>query len=292
MRVGAAKRGAASGHGVGHRAAGAIVLGLLGFGAGACGDEAAALDTSVNVTCKTGRDSSGRAVGCVAGALTDASGKVLEGLRVSACTDKTCLTGITDADGLYRIEGLPIEPHKMEVLGVAKGYATMCFFRDIAAGTPSVIDRIVRLPALPTTRVPWTTAAGGTAEVLAGRLSFEAAPDTLKYPLGTEVEEAVAIEVAVADLPPFDVAPWEGKESKSRAFVVQPFPLKATASVSLTVMGEKGAQAGTPYRLYAANALTGKLEEAGMLVADAAGKLVMQPGGSLVNLTTLVIVPN
>lgn len=298
MRVGTTKRGVASGFGRARGAAGALALGLLGAavpavlaGVGGCTDEVPA-DTTVQVTCVTGRDGSGKAVGCVAGALTDPSGKALEGLRVSACTDVTCLTGTTDADGLYRIEGLPIEPHKMEVLGVAKGYLTMCFYRDITAGTPSIIEHVVRLPALPAAKVAWPAATGGTAEVLAGRLVLEAAPETLKYPLGTEVQEAVAIEVPVADLPPFDVAPWVGKEGKSRAFMVQPFPLKATESASLTLLGEKGVAAGTPYRLYAANALSGKLEEAGMLVADDAGALVMQPGGSLKNLTTLVIVPN
>lgn len=75
------------------------------------------------------------------------------------------------------------------------------------------------------------------------------------------------------------------------AFLVNPFPLTAAESVGLTVKGV-GAPANALYRLYAANATTGELDEAGVLAADASGDLVLQPGGTLTQLTTLVVVPN
>lgn len=269
----------------------ALVPTAGGVGFGACGDSAAPSDT-VNVTCNTVRDGKGKTLGCVAGALTDESGKPAEGVTVSACTALTCLRAVTAADGTYAIEGLPIVPHRLEILAIPKGYMAMLFYREIMASEPSIVEHQVRLQTRPTESVPLPVEAGGTAAVAGGKLVVEAAPGTLIYPIGTANEALTALEVDVADLPPYDIAPWTGKEKKSHAFLINPFPIKANASLSVTLTGETGVTAGTPYRLYAANADTGKLEAAGMLVADGQGKLVMQSGGSLESLTTLVVVPN
>lgn len=258
----------------------------------ACGDSGDG-GTVASVPCEPAADERGNPYACIAGALESPSGEPVVGVRVSACTLETCIIGNTAADGTYLVQRLPVEPHKVEILGAAKGYMTLAFFQDVKPGELARASHTVVLPRVTNAAVPLTAAAGGTATVADGKLVLQAKAGILRYPIGTPEEEMLveAVAVPLDELVPYDIAPWEGKEDDSMAFLVNPFPLTAAESVGLTVKGV-GAPANSLYRLYAANATTGELEEAGVLAADASGDLVLQPGGSLTQLTTLVVVPN
>jgi len=224
----------------------------------------------------------------VTGVLVDPAGQPVIGVKVSACTLETCIIGPTDAGGRYEIQGLPVAPHKIEVLGVPKGFLTMVFFQDTTPGTMASAARTIRLVPLTGLTVALPE-SGGTVLAADGMLELAAVEGELTYPAGAPEEIEIA-RVLPDDLPPFDLEPWVGKEDRSFAFIVSPFALRA-AGIDLKVKGA-GAVAGTPYRLYSANHVTGLLEEGGSLVADQAGDLVLQPGASMVDFTTVVIVPN
>lgn len=230
----------------------------------------------------------GEKVACLAGAIVDGDGAPIAGIKVSACTSQTCIISPTGADGRYAIQGLPVEPHRMEALGVPKGYMTLEWFQDTTAGFMSEAPH-------PIVAVPLTHAAvalpeaGGTATIADGALELTVGAGVLVYPIGAE-EEVEAAAVALEDLPPYDVAPWVGKEAGARAFVVNPFALGVEGELGLKVKGA-GATAGARFHLYTADHLTGRLDEGGTLVADAAGDLVLQAGATVDELTTVVIVP-
>jgi len=262
---------------------GAAAMALVG-----CGDEAGPGVVNGG-PCEPAAGGRGGAVACVGGALVDPDGEPVIGVKVSACTLTTCIIGPTDEDGRYNIQGLPVEPHKIEILGVPKGFMTMVFFQDTLPGEMAVAPRTVQLVPLTGAATPLPE-SGGSAVLAGGKLELMAGPDALVYPIGAPEEIEVAA-IDVADLPPFDIEPWRGKEEESFAFVVSPFALGVEGDIELVVKGA-GAAPGTPYRIYTAHHITARLEEGGMLVADAEGDLVLQPGASLEDLTTVVIVPN
>lgn len=265
----------------------AVLLAALG----ACGDGGS--DSPASVPCDPPADDRGQPFACIGGALTSQGGEPVAGVRISACTLETCIVGQTGADGTYTVQRLPVTPHKVEVLGVAKGYMTVAYYQDVLPGELARPERAVVLPRTTNAGVSWTAAAGGTATVADGKLVLSARPNTLLYPIGTPEEEMLveAVQVSLDELVPYDSEPWKGKESKSLAFILNPFPLKASESVGLTVKGV-GAAANSLFTVYAADATTGELVQSGILAADASGDLVLQPGASLKTLTTLVIVPN
>jgi len=256
---------------------------------GACGDDGDG--GAVTVECAKGPTD--KPVGCVYGKLVDGGGKAVKGARVSACTDVECLIGTTTDGGVYDIQGLSVGPHHIEVLGEPLGVFTMVWWQDVPAGVQSRLSAPVVLQRLEgADPVAWAPAEGGKVVLADGRLELEAEPGALKYAPGTLDKSARAIEVDIDELPPFDITPWKGKEEASRAFIVNPFPLKSSAAVKLKVLGEAGVATGTPYRVYAADPVWGNLEDVGVLTADGSGALVSAAGGSLKDLTTIVIVPN
>lgn len=263
-------------------------LGALLITFGGCGDESSP-GTVMGGPCQPASGGRGEAVACVGGALVDPSGAPVVGVKVSACTSTTCVIGPTDEDGRYDIQGLPVAPHKIEILGVPKGFMTMVFFQDTTAGEMAVAGRDIQLVPLTGAAAPLPE-SGGSAVLAGGRLELTAGPDALIYPIGA-AEEIEAAAVDIADLPPFDIEPWRGKEKQSFAFVVNPFAMGVEGDLGLVVKGA-GAAPGTPYRIYTAHHITARLEEGGMLVADERGDLVLQPGASIEDLTTVVIVPN
>ena len=267
----------------GKRWLGAAAMALVG-----CGDEVGPGAVSGG-PCDPATGGRGEAVACVGGALVDPDGNPVVGVKVSACTATTCIIGPTDDGGRYNIQGLPVEPHKIEILGVPKGFMTMVFFQETKPGEMAVAAREVELVPLTGQAVPLPE-SGGTALVADGKLELRAAADALVYPIGAPEEIEVAA-IDIADLPPFDVEPWKGKERQSFAFVVSPFAMGVEGDIELVVKGA-GAAAGTPYRIYSADHITARLEDGGMLVADDKGDLVLQPGASIEELTTVVIVPN
>lgn len=266
---------------------GATALPAVGWAG--CGDEGGG--DPVEVACAEGPTD--KPVGCVYGKLVDGSGKAVEGARVSACTDVECLIATTTGSGVYDIQGLTPGPHHIEVLGEPLGVFTMVWWQDVPAGVQSRLsESVVVQPLAGATKVAWAPDAGGKVLLADGRLELEAAPGALKYAPGTLDKSVQAIEVDVDELPPFDIAPWEGKEEASRAFIINPFPLKASAPIKLRIIGEPGVATSTPYRVYSADPVWGNLEDVGLVTADGSGDLVSASGGSLKDLTTLVIVPN
>ncbi|MFO0744102.1 MAG: hypothetical protein U1F43_00315 [Myxococcota bacterium] len=267
-----------------------VTVGFSMLGA-ACGDDAKGEPAPVDCNPGVG----GKPVGCVFGTLVDTKGKPLSGVKVSACTDVECIRADTAADGTYDIQGLQVAAHHIEVLGDPKGVATMVWWQAVPAGVQSRLkEPVVLQPLAGITKVPWLPDDGGTVTLADGRLELTAEPGTLKYAAGTVAADkaVLAIELDIDDIPPYDIEPWKGKESKSMAFVVNPFPLKASAPIKVKVLGETGVAAGTPYTLYVADPVFGNLERAGILTADGSGALVSESGMTLQDLTTLVIVPN
>ena len=265
-------------------------MALFGAGAvGACGDDGS--DPVIeSVPCDPAADPRGAPLACAAGAIVASDGTPAAGVRVSACTLQTCIIGTTDANGRYAIQSLPVVPHKMEILGNPKGFMTMVYHQEMTPGMLAVAPREVVLPRLGQENVAWPS-SGGTAVVAGGKLELSSTAGDVSYPIGTEDESLDVAVMPIDDLPPFDNEPWVGKESKSFAFVVNPFPMKVEGAIGLKVLGAK-AKAGAPYRLYSADHLAGTLHEVGSLVADDQGDIVLQPGATLEDLTTIVIAPN
>lgn len=268
-----------------------VVVAALALGGvvAAC-DDAAPVDAAP-VACDP--SPSGKPVGCVHGKVVDTAGKAIAGIKVSACTDVECIRANTAADGTYDIQGLEVGAHHIEVLGDPMGVATMVWWQDVPSGVLSRLPRTVTLqPLAGATKVPWKPADGGKVVLAEGRLELEAEPDTLKYAPGTIDKSALAIELDVDEIPPYDIEPWKGKEAQTVAFIVNPFPLKASTPLKMRILGEDGVATGTPYTIYAADPVFGNLEKVGLMTADGSGALVSEPGGTLTDLTTLVIVPN
>jgi len=266
-----------------------VVLGVVVASGLGCGDDGAS--TPEVVACDPG--TGGKPVGCVYGALVDDAGKPVVGAKVSACTDKECIiTNTTDA-GVYNIQGLTVEAHRIDVLGEPKGVVTMIWWMPVTEGVQSRLAHPVVVHDLDrVTKVPLAPAEGGTVLLADGQLELSAEPDTLKYPIGTVDKSIGAIEVDIDELPPFDLTPWKGKESRSRAFIFNPFPMKSTTSAHLRVFGEERAAVNATYTVYSANYTFGHLDEVGLMRADGSGALVSESGGALKDLTTIIIVPN
>lgn len=256
-----------------------------------CGDDSEPAQQAQ--ACDPAADERGRPYACIAGAVTGEDGEPVVAVNIAACTSETCIIGKTSDSGEYNIQRLPVEPHKVEIFGAMKGYMTLAFFQDVLPGELALAGRTLVLPRRTNEAVPWLPATGGSVALAKGKLLFSAEAGTLRYLVGTPEEEMVveAVEVPVGKLVPYDSEPWKGKESKSLAFVVNPFPLTSSKSVDLTIKGV-GAAANALYTLYAAHSKTGELEQVGILVGGAGGDLVLQPGATLIHLTTLVVVPN
>ncbi len=269
------------------------VLALCGCDDGGGGPAAGdATDTPSATPCERPATANREPLACVTGRLVDVDGQPLEGLKVSACTSSSCIAGQTGPDGVYKIGGLPVEPHKLEILARIRGYATMIFAQPVAAGVYAEAPRDIVVPALEAAAAAWPPDAGGAVSVAGGMLELSAAAGTLKYPLGTVNKEVYGVEIAASDLPPFDIEPWVGKEAGTRAFILNPFPMRATASVGMRVLGADGVAAGTPYTVYTAGHLDAHLEQAGVATSDGAGSIVLEPGANLTTLTTIIVVPN
>jgi len=241
------------------------------------------------VPCDPPTDSNGDPVACVAGRLVDEGGAPVPNLAMGACTLDVCIRSTTNADGRYTIGRLTVNPQKMLVFGAAKGYAQMVYYQDVTAGvlTNAAHDVVLHKLAAPDT--DWLAATGGTVLLADGKLELSAAADTLLYPIGAE-EKISAIEIDVADLPPFDIEPWVGHEDATRAFIVNPYPMHTSTPVTLRVLGATGVAAGAKYTVYSAHSVRGVLEEKGVATADGNGAITLTDG-TLTDLTTLIVVP-
>lgn len=261
----------------------AAAIALMG-----CGDDGGSGDgTTTGGACDPAVDARGNPAACITGALVDESGAPVVGIFIGACNADECIRTETDESGRYTYQGLQLVDRMMKVFGVPKGYMMTNWYQPVEPGVMAIAPD-VKLFAKPGGEVALASDSGGTAVV--GRLEITAGPDSLVYPIG-EKEELEVYEVTTQDLPPFDKEPWAGKEADTLVFIVNPFAVTLDEPIELKVKGV-GASAGTPYRIYSPDHITGLLEEGGSLVADEAGDLVLQPGARLEDLTTLIIVPN
>lgn len=242
-----------------------------------------------NVPCDPPTDNTGAPVACVGGRLVDETGAPVANLAIGACTLDVCIRSNTNADGRYTIGRLTVNSQKMLVFGVAKGYAQMIYYQDVTPGVLATAPHDVVLHKLAAPDVDWLAATGGTVTLANGNLELTAAADTLLYPIGAE-EKVAALEIDVADLPPFDIEPWAGHEEHTRAFIVNPYPLHASAPVTVRVLGATGTAAGDKFRVYAAHSVKGMLEDKGVATADGNGAIALTDG-TLTDLTTIVVVP-
>jgi len=257
-------------------------------GSASCSVTSAGLECGA---CSTTTGQDGEAVACVGGQIVDGDGAPIAGLKVSACTLQTCIIGDTDDNGHYLINRVPVAPHKMEVLGQLKGYATMVFYQPTVSGVlTKPADDIVMVP-LTDTPTAWAPADGGAVSLAGGMLDLVAEAGVLHYPLGTVDKSVVAAEMDADDLPPFDIAPWEGVEAETRVFIINPFPVSADTSIAMTVHGADGVAADAKYDVYTANELEGVLELVGTATANGSGDIVLDDDAELKTLTTIIIVP-
>ncbi len=262
-----------------------------GGGAGDVASDVVVAEVAPNERAACSGGGRGSASGCAEGQVVDADGRPVAGVRVAGCSSGACITGTSGDDGRFAIQGLPVEPHKFEVLAVPKGFFATIFFADVTAGRMVGPTRPVVLPRLPDGRSePFDPAAGGTLSLAEGALVLEAAPGALAFPIGAASEGATAAFVPVEDLPDYDVSPWVGHEVGAFALVVHPFPLKIEGEVKVTLIPPSGAGAG-PWDLHVVHGSSGRLERVGALEDDGAGGLRLADPAALGFATVLVAVP-
>lgn len=232
------------------------------------------------------------APGCTGGTLVGPDGAAVENVRVSACTPSTCITSTSDASGRFVIQGLPVEPHKLEVLGFIQGFYTTVYYMDMTAGSLTLVDAPIRLQRLPPALVKgFEPSAGGQLVLAGGDVVIDADPAALSFPIGTSQDGAEATAVAIADLPPFDVAPWAGKESGAFAYLVHPFPLRSDGGVSLGLAAPEGVAEASAYTLYSVHTSTARVEEVGAMTRGDDGLWRLDDPTRLGHLAVLVAVP-
>ena len=134
---------------------GGLMLGALSLGCGDTSSATDATDASGEVTgevsadvggetgvdgptggspCDPPTDGNGAPVACVGGRLIDEAGAPVPNLAIGACTLDVCIRSTTGADGRYVIGRLTVNPQKMLVFGVAKGFAQMIYYQDVVPG--------------------------------------------------------------------------------------------------------------------------------------------------------------
>ncbi len=232
------------------------------------------------------------APGCTGGTLVGSDGAAVQNVRVSACTPSTCITSTSDESGRFVIQGLPVEPHKLEVLGFIQGYYTTVYFMDMTAGSLTLAEAPIRLQRLPTALViGFEPSEGGELVLAGGDVVIDADPGALTFPIGTSQDGAEATAIAIADLPPFDVAPWAGKESGAFAYLLHPFPLRSDGGVAIALGVPDGVQEAAGYSLYSVHTSSARVEEVGPMTRGEDGLWRLDDPTGLGHLAVLVAVP-
>jgi len=273
---------------------GCVVLGLAVMGCDSESDGPAATDTTasgeVSMFCSGGGRDSAQA--CTRGSLLGSDGAPVVGVRVTACTAATCITGTSDASGHFDITGLPVEPHKLEVLGFIKGFYSAVYFVDMIGGTFVEPMAPIRLHPLPDTMVTgFVPETGGTLTLAGGDLEIVAPPSGLTFPIGTAAEGAEATSVDLATLPDYDINPWVGREAGAFAYIIHPFPLKSDGTVAVGLRAPAGVTEAASYRLYTVHTSTARIEDAGLLARDVDGLWRVEDPSALHHVSILIAVP-
>lgn len=235
----------------------------------------------------------GDPTGGASGRLLDAKGDPLPDATVLACTPFTCITSDTDAKGkfLFLTEELPAVPHKMQMVPSSDKMPILIWYQPIEAGKTTTPGRDIIVPDQSEAKVPWPVDKGGQVVLANGTLHLKAAPATLMYPLGTPDDEqaVVATRVKATNLPPMNEEPWRESKEPVFAFMLNPYPFKASAAIEMKVTGTK-LETGRRYCILSAEPSTAVIEHVGDAVADANGDLVAEPSSKLSNLSTLVLI--
>ena len=231
--------------------------------------------------------------GAVAGRLVHANGLPIEGLRMLACTASICYWDETDSDGRFLVTNLTLEPLKMQTGDPNAAHVDVLFYHLLDTTEVSELPRDVIVPLKDQEPAPW--AEGGGAVTLAdGALTLSAEADALTYPPGTKDKAVTAYRLAGDDLPPFDWAPWEGREAETFGFVINPLGIEAEPGVSVRVDGVSEVPCGA-YRIWSVASKTGSLTHVGTgtVVATEGGSLTLtsEVGSEPVELSTLIISP-
>lgn len=225
----------------------------------------------------------------IEGRVVTPDGAGIEGATVTACNDFACTPGDTDEEGNYRIQVSENGPYKMELFGGAVGAMSSYYYQEVADEELALAAKeIIAMPVVEEL-LPWPEASGGKVTVAGGALELEAPPGDLIYPLGAD-EAVSGAPLGVAQLPPYDQEPWTGLAGSGLAFHLNPVGTKCReGSLSFSVF-DMAVPEGTRYTVWSVDPSLGTLRAVGTATADAAGVVVSDDGGSLKELTTLILV--
>ena len=229
--------------------------------------------------------------GQLSGRVVDAQGEPAPGLKMICCTDNMCINAETDDNGVYLFTNVFVEPTKIQILAASETILDILYFQNVVADVTSTLSKDVVLFTTQEPYAPWPVTSGGSVSLAGGLLELTADPDTLKYPLGTQIEELRAQAINVADLPPFDALPWEGSENDSFAFLMDPLHIEASETVQMRVATNGQFNEGTIFQIWAVHSDKATLVDSGEAIVDADGFIVSTDGVSITHLSMLILAP-
>lgn len=231
--------------------------------------------------------------GSVAGRLVHPDGQPIEGMRMLACTPSICYWDETDSDGRFLVSDLTLEPLKMQTGDPGGTHLDLIFYHLLETEAVSELPSELIVPLRDgEPAVAWPD-EGGTVTLASGQLELEVDPEAVSYPVGTKEKAVSAMRIEGANLPPFDWAPWEGREDETFAFVVNPVGVTVTPHARVRVLGTEPGPC-TTFRLWTVKAKTGALSYAGLMTTetrDGETLLVSSPDAEIGEFTTLILSP-
>jgi hypothetical protein len=247
-------------------------------------------DVSTDVPIRTADTAPPPVTGSVQGRLVSTSDAPIAGAYVLVCNAAECVSGETNADGKYDVVDLDLGPYKVQALVSGGGFVDMDYHQEVVSAEPTVAEKdIVAVDAVEDP-IAWPKDTAGDVVVAAGALRLTALPDDLKYPLGLEqVVHAAPVDAQI--LPPYDETPWVGKEAQTLAFHINPVGLKTKETAFTFAVLGAGAAEGTQYDVWAVDSDWGKVHPVGTATANANDEIVSDAGGTLMELTTLILAP-
>jgi hypothetical protein len=229
-------------------------------------------------------------LGAVQGRVVDPDGRPLANLRIACCTLDLCVTGETDSDGQYLIEGLDEGPRKMLVNDSTEKHMAIVYYQYVPEGETSRLERDVILPLRTHPRVLWDPAVGGPASFVEGQLKLTAPPNTLLYPPSTStLAPGLFVEsVLPVNLPPYPQTPWMGREDKTLAFVFNPTGVESREAIALELTGT--ANSTTTYEIWTLKPKYAELEKVGTTTTSS-GATASGMDANIRKLTMIILVP-
>lgn len=229
--------------------------------------------------------------GSIAGKVVNANGEALPNLRILACTASLCMSGDTNATGEYLFENISVEPMKMEVTDPDDNYLGLMFYQMVYADQLSVLTRDVVLPTITGAASSLSEANGGTVSLAEGAFEITVGAGVLEYPFGRNDDIIQAEYLSGGHIPPYDIEPFLDHPEDSLMFGIFPMGTKSTEAVAFKVTSGITQPEGTVYNVYG---VTDKatLKASGTATVNSNGHLISDTGGSWMDLTGLVLVPD